>query len=32
MYFDEKEYITALAQYLKVLKEVPNDKETNLKI
>lgn len=32
MYFDEKEYTTALAQYLKVLRDLPNDKETNLKI
>lgn len=32
MYFDEKEYITALSQYLKVYKEIPTDKEINLKI
>lgn len=31
MYYDDKEYRVALVQYLKVLKELPNDKETNLK-
>jgi hypothetical protein len=32
MYFEEKDYMIALSQYLKVLKEVPNDKEINMKI
>jgi hypothetical protein len=32
MYFEEKDYMIALAQYLKVLKELPNDNEANMKI
>ncbi len=32
MYFENMEYTTALNQYLKVYKEVPTDREVNLKI
>lgn len=32
MYFEKLEYNTALLQYLQVHKEVPNDKEINMKI
>ncbi|MDD2907656.1 MAG: hypothetical protein PHH98_03365 [Candidatus Gracilibacteria bacterium] len=32
LYFENMEYTTALTQYLQVYKEVPNDRETNLKI
>jgi len=32
MYFENKEYINALNQYLKVYEQVPNDREINLKI
>gem|GEM_PF-5796307 len=32
MYFDNMEYTTALSQYLQVYKQVPTDREVNLKI
>lgn len=32
MYFDENDYMIALIQYQKVLKEIPNDMEVNLKV
>jgi len=32
MYFENKEYITALNKYLEVYNSVPNDREVNLKI
>jgi hypothetical protein len=32
MYFEEKNYMVAIAQYQKALKEMPNDIETNMKI
>lgn len=32
MYFENKEYITALNKYLEIYKSVPNDREINLKI
>ncbi|MDD3145424.1 MAG: hypothetical protein PHV23_04915 [Candidatus Gracilibacteria bacterium] len=32
LYFENLEYTTALTQYLQVYKEVPTDRETNLKI
>lgn len=32
MYYDDNEYMNALMEYLEVLKEVPNDEETNLRV
>ena len=32
MYFDEDEYMFSLIEFQKVLKEVPNDEVTNIKV
>lgn len=32
MYFENDDYINALLEYQKILKEVPNDEKTNLKV
>jgi hypothetical protein len=31
MYFDENEYMIALVEYQKILKDLPNDEEINVK-